>query len=754
MNSDILNTSIEFLKGVGPNRAKLLNSELKISTFKDLLFQFPFRYIDKTSYHKISEIQSINSEIQIIGKISDLKEIGIGKKKRLVAKIIDDTGIIDLVWFKTNRWLIDSIKLNTKYIAYGKLNSYNGKHSIAHPELELYNNENVKKRTKLTAVYPSTELLNRRGITNKVILNLIEELLITLNNKIDENLPTYLKQKFNLLARREALIIIHKPRNLDELRKAIYRLKFEEIFFLQIRLIKKNINRKEKIKGYKFNVIGKEFDKFFKDHLSFELTNAQKRVLKEIRRDLGSGAQMNRLLQGDVGSGKTIVAFMSALIAIGNGFQACIMTPTEILSHQHYNKFKDTCKLLNINVKTLTGSSKARYKKEVKESLIKGEIDLLIGTHALIYDGVDFKNLGIAIIDEQHKFGVAQRSKLWHKNKLPPHVLIMTATPIPRTLAMSAYGDLDMSVINELPPGRKDIKTIHQPNRDRLKLIDFLKDEINKGRQVYVVYPLIKESEKLDFKDLLDGYESFSRDFPMPKYQLSIVHGKMKNEDKDYEMQRFIENKTQILVSTTVIEVGVDIPNATVMVIESAERFGLSQLHQLRGRVGRGAHKSYCFLITGNKQTKESKIRMETMVSTNDGFIIAEKDLELRGPGNIMGTQQSGEMPLRITNLIGDSKLIQKIRLLAEKILEKDPKLTNPNNSLILSYLKQIIDDTKIFQISAVPSVFLGFYFLLLLKSDTILLILAIILIYNLVLELFVLLILIITKSIISPILI
>lgn len=698
MNSDILNTSIEFLKGVGPNRAKLLNSELKISTFKDLLFQFPFRYIDKTSYHKISEIQSINSEIQIIGKISDLKEVGIGKKKRLVAKFIDDTGSIDLVWFKTNRWLIDSIKLNTEYIAYGKLNSYNGKHSIAHPELELYNNENVKKRTKLTAVYPSTELLNRRGITNKVILNLIEELLITLNNKIGENLPTYLKNKFNLLARRDALIIIHKPRNLDELRKAIYRLKFEEIFFLQIRLIKKNINRKEKIKGYKFNVIGKEFDKFFKDHLSFELTNAQKRVLKEIRRDLGSGAQMNRLLQGDVGSGKTIVAFMSALIAIGNGFQACIMTPTEILSHQHYNKFIDICKLLNINVKTLTGSSKARYKKEVKESLIKGEIDLLIGTHALIYDGVDFKNLGIAIIDEQHKFGVAQRSKLWHKNKLPPHILIMTATPIPRTLAMSAYGDLDMSVINELPPGRKDIKTIHQSNRDRLKLIDFLKDEINKGRQIYVVYPLIKESEKLDFKDLLDGYESFSRDFPMPKYQLSIVHGKMKNEDKDYEMQRFIENKTQILVSTTVIEVGVDIPNATVMVIESAERFGLSQLHQLRGRVGRGAHKSYCFLITGNKQTKESKIRMETMVSTNDGFIIAEKDLELRGPGNIMGTQQSGEMPLRITNLIGDSKLIQKIRLLAEKILEKDPKLTNPNNSLILSYLKQIIDKKNIWE--------------------------------------------------------
>jgi ATP-dependent DNA helicase RecG len=407
---------------------------------------------------------------------------------------------------------------------------------------------------------------------------------------------------------------------------------------------------------------------------------------------------MNRLLQGDVGSGKTIVAFMSALIAIGNGYQACIMTPTEILSHQHYKKFIEVCKLLNINVKTLTGSSKAKYKKDVKENLANGSIDLLIGTHALIYDGVNFKNLGIAIIDEQHKFGVAQRSKLWHKNDLPPHVLIMTATPIPRTLAMSAYGDLDMSIINELPPGRKEINTIHQSSRERLKLIDFLKTQIDNGRQAYIVYPLIKESEKLDFKDLLDGYESFSRDFPMPKYQISIVHGKMKNEEKEYEMQRFIENKTQILVSTTVIEVGVDIPNATVMVIESAERFGLSQLHQLRGRVGRGSHQSYCFLITGYKKTKESKIRMETMVATNDGFVIAEKDLELRGPGNIMGTQQSGEMPLRITNLVSDSQLIQKIRSLVQKILDKDPKLLNENNKEILNYLKKTIGKKNIWE--------------------------------------------------------
>lgn len=698
MNNDILNTSIEFLKGIGPNRAKLIKSELKISTFKDLLFQFPFRYIDKTSYHKIADIHSTNTEIQIIGKISDLKEVGSGNKKRLVAKFVDNTGCIELVWFKTTKWLIDSIKLNTNYIAYGKLNSFKGNYSIAHPELELYDEAKLKKRTKLNAVYPSSELLNKRGITNKVIIGLIQELLISVNKEIKENLPEYLMEKFKLLGRRESLIIIHKPRNLIELKRAVYRLKFEEIFYLQLRLIKKNINRKEKIKGYNFKVIGNKFETFFKDYLPFELTNAQKRVLKEIRKDLGSGAQMNRLLQGDVGSGKTIVAFMSALIAIGNGYQACIMTPTEILSHQHYKKFIEVCKLLNINVKTLTGSSKAKYKKDVKENLANGSIDLLIGTHALIYDGVNFKNIGIAIIDEQHKFGVAQRSKLWHKNDLPPHVLIMTATPIPRTLAMSAYGDLDMSIINELPPGRKEINTIHQSSRERLKLIDFLKTQIDNGRQAYIVYPLIKESEKLDFKDLLDGYESFSRDFPMPKYQISIVHGKMKNEEKEYEMQRFIENKTQILVSTTVIEVGVDIPNATVMVIESAERFGLSQLHQLRGRVGRGSHQSYCFLITGYKKTKESKIRMETMVATNDGFVIAEKDLELRGPGNIMGTQQSGEMPLRITNLVSDSQLIQKIRSLVQKILDKDPKLLNENNKEILNYLKKTFGKKNIWE--------------------------------------------------------
>ena len=698
MNNDILNTSIEFLKGVGPNRAKLIKNELKISKFKDLLFQFPYRYIDKTKYHKISEINSSCSEIQLIGAIKEIKEIGIGSKKRLVANFYDKTGKIQLVWFKTNKWLIDSIKLNTNYILFGKINDYKGVKSIPHPELEIYNKDNLKKRTNLFGVYPSTENLNKKGVTNKVFSKLIEELLININKDIKENLPEYILNKYKLMGRRQAIICVHKPRTLSELEQAVNRLKFEEIFYLQMRLIKKNILRKQKIKGYRFEKIGNNFDDFYKNHLKFKLTSAQKRVIKEIRNDMGSGAQMNRLLQGDVGSGKTIVAFMSALIAIGNGFQACMMTPTEILSYQHYNKFKDICKALNINIKVLTGSSKGSYKKQLKESLRKGEIDLLIGTHALIYDSVEFENLGLAIIDEQHKFGVAQRSKLWHKNKFPPHVLIMTATPIPRTLAMSVYGDLDMSIIDELPPGRKYIKTFHQTQRDRLKLIDFLKKEISKGRQAYVVYPLIKESEKLDFKDLLDGYETFSRDFPMPEYQISIVHGKMNNEDKDYEMQRFIENKTQILVSTTVIEVGVDIPNATVMIIESAERFGLSQLHQLRGRVGRGKHESYCFLITGHKKTKESKIRMETMEKTNDGFIIAEKDLELRGPGNIMGTQQSGEMPLKITNLVSDSKLILKIRKLVEKIMSKDPRLENENNLLILKNVKMIIEKKDIWE--------------------------------------------------------
>ena len=698
MNIELFNTPIEFLKGVGPNRAKLLKDQLKIFTYRDLLYTFPFRYIDRTKFHKISSIDNLLTDVQIIGKITNLKELGIGRKKRIIATLSDDSGTIDLVWFKINKWLIESIKINHTYLVFGKLNIYNGIKSIPHPDLEIYKGENLKKKSKLIGVYPSTEILIKRGITNKTIRNLINELLILINKKIEENLPEYITKKFKLLDRNSAYISIHNPQSSKELNQSILRLKFEEIFYLQIRLIKKNLIRKEKIKGYNFKSIGKYFEKFYESILDFDLTNAQKRVIKEIRKDLGSGAQMNRLLQGDVGSGKTIVAFMSALIAIGNGFQACIMTPTEILSYQHYNKFYEICKQLKINIQIISGSSKASIKKDIKNDLKDGKIDLLIGTHALIYDGIQFNNLGIAIIDEQHKFGVAQRSKLWLKNKFPPHVLIMTATPIPRTLAMSVYGDLDMSIIDELPPGRKQIETFHQTERDRLKLIRFIKDQIHKGKQAYIVYPLIKESEKLDFKDLLDGYESFSRDFPMPDYHISIVHGKMKNDEKEYEMKRFIENKTQILVSTTVIEVGVDVPNATVMVIESAERFGLSQLHQLRGRVGRGSDKSFCFLVTGYKKTKESIMRMETMVSTNDGFIIAEKDLEIRGPGNLMGTQQSGEIPFKITNLIKDNKLISKVRILVSDILKKDPNLKSKENHIISKNLKNIFDKKEIWE--------------------------------------------------------
>ena len=698
MNIELFNTPIEFLKGVGPNRAKLLKDQLKIFTYRDLLYTFPFRYIDRTKFHKIASIHNLLTDVQIIGKITNLKELGIGRKKRIIATLSDDTGTIDLVWFKINKWLIESIKINHTYLVFGKLNIYNGIKSIPHPDLEIYKGENLKKKSKLIGVYPSTEILIKRGITNKTIRNLINELLILINKKIQENLPEYITKKFKLLDRNSAYISIHNPQSSKELNQSILRLKFEEIFYLQIRLIKKNLIRKEKIKGYNFKSIGKYFEKFYESILDFDLTNAQKRVIKEIRKDLGSGAQMNRLLQGDVGSGKTIVAFMSALIAIGNGFQACIMTPTEILSYQHYNKFYKVCKQLKINIQIISGSSKASIKKDIKNDLKDGKIDLLIGTHALIYDGIQFNNLGIAIIDEQHKFGVAQRSKLWLKNKFPPHVLIMTATPIPRTLAMSVYGDLDMSIIDELPPGRKQIETFHQTERDRLKLIRFIKDQIHKGKQAYIVYPLIKESEKLDFKDLLDGYESFSRDFPMPDYHISIVHGKMKNDEKEYEMKRFIENKTQILVSTTVIEVGVDVPNATVMVIESAERFGLSQLHQLRGRVGRGSDKSFCFLVTGYKKTKESIMRMETMVSTNDGFIIAEKDLEIRGPGNLMGTQQSGEIPFKITNLIKDNKLISKVRILVSDILKKDPNLKSKENHIISKNLKNIFDKKEIWE--------------------------------------------------------
>ena len=690
MNNTFLHTPIDYLKGVGPNRSKLFKKELKIFTYQDLLSFFPYRYVDKTKYHKIDEVSNTKSEIQIIGKIVDLYESGSPRKRRLIAKVKDDTGFIELVWFKSHKWIKESLILNKNYIIYGKPNMFKGIYNIPHPELELYKKESLKYRSSLDPVYPSTENLIKRGITNKVIRNIVKELLLKTKSKFVESLPEYIIKEYKLLDKNSAIINIHLPKSSQVLSKAIKRLKFEELFYLQLQLIKKNISRKEKIKGYRFKKVGNTFNSFYNNHLNFSLTNAQKRVLKEIRRDLGSNAQMNRLLQGDVGSGKTIIAFMTTLIAIDNNFQACIMAPTEILSVQHYNNFKEICKLLNISIQILTGSTKALERRKIYDELENGKLKILIGTHALIQDKVKFKNLGIAIIDEQHKFGVAQRSKLWKKNTLPPHVLIMTATPIPRTLAMSVYGDLDISVIDELPPGRKNIITVHRKENSRLKVIHFLREEISKGRQAYIVYPLIKESEKMDYKDLLDGFDSLSRDFPLPEYQISIVHGKMKPEDKDYEMQRFISGTTDILVSTTVIEVGVDIPNASVMIIESAERFGLSQLHQLRGRVGRGTHESYCILMSGNKTTNDSKIRINTMVKSNDGFEIAEKDLEIRGPGNLMGTQQSGIIPLKIANLVSDKNMISTIRDYVKKILTTDQNLTKKENTIILNTYKHL----------------------------------------------------------------
>ncbi len=690
MNNTFLQTPIDYLKGVGPNRSKLFKKELKIFTYQDLLSFFPYRYVDKTKYYKIDEINNTKSEIQLIGKIVDLYESGSPRKRRLIAKVKDDTGFIELVWFKSHKWIKESLILNKNYIIYGKPNIFNGIYNIPHPELELYKKENLKYRSSLDPVYPSTENLIKRGITNKVIRNIVKELLLEIKSKFVESIPEYIIKEYKLLDKNSAIINIHLPKSNQVLSEAIKRLKFEELFYFQLQLIKKNISRKEKIKGYSFKKVGNTFNSFYNNHLNFSLTNAQKRVLKEIRRDLGSNAQMNRLLQGDVGSGKTIIAFMATLIAIDNNFQACIMAPTEILSAQHYNNFKDTCKLLNISIQILTGSTKTLEKRRIYNELENGELKILIGTHALIQDKVKFKNLGIAIIDEQHKFGVAQRSKLWKKNALPPHILIMTATPIPRTLAMSVYGDLDISVIDELPPGRKNIITVHRKENSRLKVIRFLREEISKGRQAYIVYPLIKESEKMDYKDLIDGFDSLSRDFPLPEYQISMVHGKMKPEDKDYEMQRFISGLTNILVSTTVIEVGVDVPNASVMIIESAERFGLSQLHQLRGRVGRGTHKSYCILMSGNKTTNDSKVRINTMVKSNDGFEIAEKDLEIRGPGNLMGTQQSGIIPLKIVNLVTDKNMISSIRNYVKEILASDQNLTKKQNAVILNTYKHL----------------------------------------------------------------
>jgi len=686
-----LQTSITYLKGVGPARAELLGKELGIFTYADLANIFPNRYIDRTQFFKINELQANNTEVQLVGKIISYRTVKQKRGSRLIGTFVDDTGTMELVWFRGVKWIKDSMKTNIPYVIFGRINYYNGLFNMPHPEMELISDYKKNLRTVMQPVYPSTEKLNAKGVSNRVMQKLLQTLFVEFNGKFEETLSNDIMDQLGLLSKSEAMFNIHFPKSRELLTKAQQRLKFEELFFIQLQLIIKKQIRKSKIKGFVFEKVGNHFNEFYNNYLPFSLTNAQKKVLKEIRKDLGTGAQMNRLLQGDVGSGKTIVAVLMMLIALDNDFQAALIAPTEILAIQHYNAVVELLQDMNVTVKLLTGSSKTSERKIIHQTLENGELQIIIGTHAVFEDKVKFKNLGLAIIDEQHRFGVAQRAKMWMKNNLPPHVLVMTATPIPRTLAMSVYGDLDISVIDELPPGRKSIKTIHRYDNNRLSVFKFIKDEITKGRQIYIVYPLIQESEQLDYKDLMDGYDSISREFPLPTYRISIVHGKMKPIDKDYEMQRFVNGETQIMVATTVIEVGVNVPNASVMIIESAERFGLSQLHQLRGRVGRGADQSYCILMSGVKLTSEAKTRLLTMVETNDGFKIAEVDLKLRGPGDMMGTQQSGILNLRIADIVKDAAILQKARNVALEVLKKDITLSQAHNKNILNTYQNIM---------------------------------------------------------------
>lgn len=677
-------TPIEYLKGVGPQRAALLQKELRIFTFGDLIQHYPFRYEDRTRFYKISELREEMPYVQLKGELIRTDLLGKGFKKRLSAKFKDDTGEIELVWFQGIKWVAPKLLPNTSYVVFGKPQIFNNKFNIAHPEIELLTSQN-ERGGFLQPVYPLTEKLRNKYIDNKLLCKLQQTLLQQCNDRIRETLPASITKKFSLMQKEEAMLNIHFPVSQEVLQRANYRLKFEELFYVQLRLLKLKLIRQDKYKGQVFNDASL-LTRFYEQHLPFELTNAQKRVIKEIYADMKSGKQMNRLLQGDVGSGKTIVAFICMLLVIAQNAQASLMAPTEILAQQHYQGLKHFADAMQISIAILTGSTKKSERKIIHEQLQDGSLKILVGTHALIEEQVQFKNLGLAVIDEQHRFGVAQRSKLWQKNvHVYPHVLVMTATPIPRTLAMTLYGDLDISVIDELPAGRKAIKTVHQYDSNRLKVNGFIQDQINDGRQVYVVYPLIEESEKLDLKDLMDGYESICRAFP--DLAVSIVHGKMKPEAKQFEMQRFAKGETKIMVATTVIEVGVNVPNASVMIIENAERFGLSQLHQLRGRVGRGAAQSYCILMSSQKLSSEARTRLKTMVKTNNGFEIAETDLQLRGPGDLMGTQQSGALDLLISDLGKDGKILQQAREAATNILEHDPELATPQNKEIKSHL-------------------------------------------------------------------
>ncbi|QNF33315.1 ATP-dependent DNA helicase RecG [Adhaeribacter swui] len=689
--SNFFRTKIEFLKGIGPQRATLLQTELNIFTYGDLIQHYPFRYLDRTQFYKIAELDEGLPFVQVKGFVKAKELLGEGRKQRLSVILQDNTGELELVWFKGVKWMQTQLQKNLEYVVFGKPTLFNSRLNMAHPEVEAVS-ELKADQSFLQPVYNTTEKLKNHRIDSKAISRMMAELLKLAQPQVKETLPFNLLDHYRMISKGDALQNIHFPASAEKLTAARFRLKFEELFYVQLKLLRQKTVRKADLKGQIFKNVS-TLTEFYNHHLGFDLTNAQKRVIKEIYKDLGAGKQMNRLLQGDVGSGKTIVAFISMLIAHDNGAQACLMAPTEILADQHYVGLKQYADKLGILIGKLTGSTKQSERRILHEQLQSGEMSMIVGTHALLEDVVKFKNLGLCIIDEQHRFGVAQRSKLWQKNpRVIPHVLVMTATPIPRTLAMTLYGDLDVSVIDELPAGRKEIITVHRYDAHRLRVFGFLREQIKLGRQVYIVYPLIEESETMDYKDLMDGYESVTRAFP--EYQISMVHGKMKPQDKDFEMQRFVKNETQIMVATTVIEVGVNVPNASVMIIESAERFGLSQLHQLRGRVGRGAEQSYCILMTSYKLSKESKIRIETMVRTNNGFEIADIDLKLRGPGDLMGTQQSGVLDLLIADLAKDAKILQESRAAAQEILAHDPELVLPEHENIRQHIQSLQANT------------------------------------------------------------
>lgn len=685
---DLSVRDVKYLPGVGPARAELLDKELGIKSLSQLIHYYPYKYIDRSRLFQIKEVNGTMPYIQLKGRILSFEEIGTGRVKRLVAHFTDGTGIADLVWFQGIKFALSKYRPNTEYVVFGKPTIFSGRVNIAHPEIDNDANVNLSEMG-MQPHYNTTERMKKSGLNSAAIRKLIKTLLATIVEPLPETLPEWLIKREKLMSLTEALTVIHSPKTVDSLRLAQHRLKFEELFYVQLNICRYSAVRNRRFKGLIFSKVGNYFNRFYQECLPFALTEAQKRVVREIRRDTCLGVQMNRLVQGDVGSGKTMVALMAMLLAIDNGYQACIMAPTEILAEQHYANINSYIAKLGLNVELLTGSVKGKRRQAVLGGLVGGSVNILVATHAVLEDNVQFSNLGLVVIDEQHRFGVAQRAKLWEKNSNPPHVLVMTATPIPRTLAMTLYGDLDVSIIDELPPGRKPVKTVHKYDTNHTDIYAFLDEELKKGRQVYVVYPLIEESEKIDLQNLEDGYRIVCDRFA--GYNVSKVHGKMKPVEKEAEMQRFKRGETQIMVSTTVIEVGVDVPNASVMVIENAERFGLSQLHQLRGRVGRGADQSYCILVTSFKLSDDTRKRIDIMVDSNDGFEIAEADLKLRGPGDIEGTQQSGiAFELRLANLARDGALIEHVRNIAKEIVAADADLTNPRNSLLLRELRRL----------------------------------------------------------------